>query len=414
MMKHKADMDQLLKQALSPQEEPNRQLNQNIIRQAKEREEMGRKYFGRIPATAMIAAAVLLAGSVTAVAAWKYLTPDKVAEVMENKGLAAAFQGDDAIFINETQEYGNYKVTLLGIVSGKSLSEYLVEDEAGNCTVHDDRTYAVTAIENADGSPRPAVSDEDYGKDPFFVSPLIEGQDPAWYNSVTMNGGYGESVEDGIQYRITETDNVEMFADRPLYLAVNSGTFYDQEAYQYDEKSGKISRNEAYDGVNALFSLPLDPSKADREAADAYIRQIEEELFGGEDARDGAEGSEGSEDGAQEGGAAVQGEEAEDTGSESLEWTEEELEQKATLLDRLTQVLHPDEEGNISYSYEIEEDGAGSSGTIPMDTLFEEGETGMSEFKTISREEKGERSYIETYTRNEDGSVTLRVYQWEG
>ena len=114
MMKHKADMDQLLKQALSPQEEPNRQLNQNIIRQAKEREEMGRKYFGRIPATAMIAAAVLLAGSVTAVAAWKYLTPDKVAEVMENKGLAAAFQGDDAIFINETQEYGNYKVTLLG------------------------------------------------------------------------------------------------------------------------------------------------------------------------------------------------------------------------------------------------------------------------------------------------------------
>ncbi len=290
MMKHKADMDQLLKQALSPQEEPNRQLNQNILRQAKEREEMGKKYFGRIPATAMIAAAVLLAGSVTAVAAWKYLTPDKVAEVMENEGLAAAFQGDDAIFINETQEYGNYKVTLLGIVSGKSLSEYLSEDEAGNCTVHDDRTYAVTAIENADGSPRPAVSDEDYGKDPFFVSPLIEGQDPAWFNSVTMNGGYGESVENGIQYRITETDNVEIFADRPLYLAVNSGTFYDQGAYQYDEKSGKISRNEAYDGVNALFSLPLDASKADREAADAYIRQIEEELFGGEDAGEEAEG----------------------------------------------------------------------------------------------------------------------------
>ena len=83
-MKHNLDMDPLLRQALSPKEEPNDQLNRNILWKAKETEEMNKKYFKRIPATAIIAAAVLLVGSVSTVAAWRYLTPEKVAEVLED------------------------------------------------------------------------------------------------------------------------------------------------------------------------------------------------------------------------------------------------------------------------------------------------------------------------------------------
>ena len=139
----------------------------------------------------------------------------------------------------------------------------------------------VTAIENADGSPRPDVSDEHYGEDPFFVSPLIKGQNPSIFNAITMVGGYTEYVQDGIQYRITETDNVEMFADRTLYLAVSSGSLYDSNAYQFDEATGEITRTENYEGVNALFHLPLDEKKADQEKADAYIRELEQELEGG-------------------------------------------------------------------------------------------------------------------------------------
>lgn len=395
-MKHNIDMDPLLRQALSPKEEPSDQLNQRIIRKAKETEEMDKKYFKRIPATAMIAAAVLLVGSVSTVAAWRYLTPEKVAEVFEDEGLMEAFQGKDAILINESQEYGTYKITLLGVVSGKNLSKYLSTDEAGN--VEDDRTYVVTAIENADGTPRPSTSEDAYGEDPFFVSPLIEGQDPNWYNSVTMNGGYSETVQNGIQYRITEVDNVEAFADRSLYLAVNSGTFYDSQAYHFDAASGKITRNEDYEGVNALFSLPLDASKADPEAADAYIQKMEKELSGEDE-----EGSPDLPDGAEEGSSG--------SSAADPEWTEEELEKNAVLLEELTQVLQPDAEGNYPYSYEVEKDGVGSSGTLYLDALFEDGQTGMSDCKTVIGGGEDQGSYIETYTLNEDKTITLKVYR---
>lgn len=278
MMKY--DMDKLLRNALSLKTEPGERLNEDLIRkvQEKERETMSKKNRFKVPAVAALAVLALSVGSITGYAAWKYLAPHQVAEVAEDEGLVAAFQSEEAIAVNETQEYGNYRITLLGIVSGKNLSKFLVEDDAGN--VSEDRTYVVTAIENADGTPRPDTSDDSYGEDPLFVSPLIQGLNPAFYNIVTMDGAYFETVQDGIQYRIAECDNVEVFADRPVYLCVSDGSFYNGEAYQYDEKSGAISRNESYSGVNALFTLPLDASKADKEGAEAYLKSLEDELNG--------------------------------------------------------------------------------------------------------------------------------------
>ena len=255
----KYDMDELLKNALSAKEEPDYWLNQSIIKQIEEKENanMSKKNRRmRIPAVAMLTAAVVVAGSASVYAAWKYLTPQQVAEINEDQGLAAAFQSEDAVAVGEVQECGDYRVTLLGIVSGENLSKYAAMDDSGN--ILNDRTYVVTAIENADGTPRPDTSEDDYGEDPFFVSPLIEGLNPSIYNSVTMGGGYSEMVEDGVQYRISECDNVEKFADRQVYLCVNDGMFYNNDAYTYDEQSGAISRNEQYQGVNALFTLPLD------------------------------------------------------------------------------------------------------------------------------------------------------------
>ncbi len=121
-MKDDKNLEQLLQQALSPNEEPRDWLNQNIVKRAKERERMGKIDKKRIPAAALMAAAVISVGSLTAAAAWKYLTPDQVAKEAEDIGLAAAFQGEGAISINETQTYGPYKITLLGVVSGENLS----------------------------------------------------------------------------------------------------------------------------------------------------------------------------------------------------------------------------------------------------------------------------------------------------
>lgn len=400
-MKHETDMDQLLRQALSPEKEPDYWLNQRILRKAKETEEMSRKYNKRIPVTALAAVLVLSVGSATAVAAWKYLTPDKVAEVVEDQSLAAAFQSKDAIAINESQEYGDYKITLLGVVSGKNLSQYVSKDDAGN--IRDDRTYVVTAIENADGTPRPATRDDDYGKDPFFVSPLIKGQDPSQFNIITMGGGYMEIVQDGIQYRIAESDNVEIFADQTLYLCVNSGTFYDRNAYQFDEKTGEITRNESYEGVNALFRLPLDESKADQEAAKAYIQELKEGLQ-----EDQAESEKG-----QEKNAAEEADFISQAAEEIEEWKEADFEKNAVLLEELTQTLTPDADDCISYAYDIGENGQSYEATVSLKGMFEEDQVGMSKQRNIMGGSTQDEVYIETFTQNEDGTVTLKIFQYK-
>ena len=69
---------------------------------------------------------------------------------------------------------------------------------------------------------------------------------------------------------------MEIFADKGLYLGVSDSTFYDPKAYQYDKATGEILRNEAYDGLNALFQLPIDASKADPAAAANYLTTLDE------------------------------------------------------------------------------------------------------------------------------------------
>ena len=131
------------------------------------------------------------AGSLTAFAAWKYLTPGNVAQEMNDTKLAEAFLSEEAVLVNETQSYGGYDVTLLGIISGENLSKYRHSDETTGKT-HNDRTYAVVAIAKSDGSP--VVQEEAE----FFVSPLVGGYNPVHYNAASMHGGYTEMVEEGM------------------------------------------------------------------------------------------------------------------------------------------------------------------------------------------------------------------------
>lgn len=220
---------------------------------------------------AIIAALVLGMSSVTVYAAWKYLSPSDVAENIQDIKLSEVFLCEQALIINETQSYGEYSVTLLSIISGEMLSEYPHYKDG---SVAADRTYAVVAIENATGAPMPDTSEDGYGELEFFASPLIGDHNPAFYNMASMSGNYTDMVQDGILYRLLECDNVEIFADHGLYLCVSEGMFYNTEAYCYDKLTGKISRNEKYEGLNALFDLPVDISKANPEKAAEYIADL--------------------------------------------------------------------------------------------------------------------------------------------
>ncbi len=266
------EFDEFLRHALSPKDEPDFWLNQKILNRVKEKRTMIGRKCRRVSVAAVVAVLVLCLGSVTVYAAWKYMSAADVAQNMQDTKLVEAFLSEKAHVINETQCHGDYQVTLLSIVSGEMLSEYPYNGK--NEDIVSDRTYAVVAIENIREIPMPDTSENGYGELEFFVSPLIGNYNPAVYNIVSMSGNYTDMTEDGILYRLLECDNVEMFAEHNLYLCVSEGMFFDAEAYHYDEVTGQISRNEAYEGLNALFKLPVDISKANPEKATEYIASL--------------------------------------------------------------------------------------------------------------------------------------------
>jgi hypothetical protein len=224
--------------------------------------------------TFSIVAAVLVAAMLTATtafAAWTFLKPAEVVEQVEkNSALAAAFESDSAINVNHTITSGGYDFSFLGMVSGAGLQD--VDD---NLDIG--ATYAVLAITNTDGSPFTNENYYDAGLH-FFISPQIKGIAPWQGGSIVMNGGgYAEKIIDGVLYRIISCDNVEIFADRGLYLVASTEIFYSNEAFDYNAQTGEIVARSDFDGASVVFDLPLDKSKADPAKAAAYLASLEAE-----------------------------------------------------------------------------------------------------------------------------------------
>lgn len=380
------NMDELLKNALTPTDMPHEKLNNQVLWKVKERESMSSKK--RIPA-AIIATGVLLLSSVTAMAAYHYLSPAQVAEELDDNALNKAFLGDEAVLVNETQEIGDYRVTLLGSAAGKNISDYLFIE---NGMPKGDRIYTVVAIEHTDGTPMPDTSSEEYGNESFYVSHYIHGLNPNQYSLMTMGGGYSEFVRDGIQYRILEMDNIEMFADRGIYVGVTASDFYDSDAYIYDETSGDISRNPDYTGLNALFELPIDKSKADPEAAERYLHILQ---YSWDKLSEPIERNETQ--------LAV------DEFMKRI--TPENLDDYAAPVESTRMVCPVDDEGVISYEYEFES-GASGSGADYFDSLFPDSVAGTRIIGGYSYSDGGlDTLNINVFILNEDGTVTFVIYQ---
>lgn len=263
MNRDERELDILLSQALKQQAEPDEMLQRKVLSKWKERQEM--KNHKRWTA-AVAACACVLAVTVSVGAAGHYLNNRQVAEEFGMKNLAKTFTEGDGIEINQTQSWGDYDVTLMGVASGANLG-WAAE---GAQPLDEDKTYAVVAIERKDGTPMSNGIDDD-GPAEFFVSPLIKDFHPANFNAMTMNGGASWTVIDGVRYQVVECDNVEIFADHGLYLCVMDRIMFDSAAYDYDSASGVISPKAGYEGMNLLFDLPLDASRADQEKAEEYL-----------------------------------------------------------------------------------------------------------------------------------------------
>lgn len=267
-MKKQDCFEPYFKEALSSTAQPTPSLNQTLKARMEEAIPMKKRVslFLR-PAVAVALVAMM---SVSAWAAWHILSPADVADQLGHTAVAEAFRGDEAIILNEAKSKSGYDVTFLGMVSGQGLNQFAEDIQA-------DQSYAVLAIAKQDGSAMPKTSDPDYGATPFFVSPLIHGQTPWLYNIASMGGGYSACVIDGVLYYMIACDDLEMFADRGLSLVVSSTSFYSVEAFNYDAKTGMVTPNPAFEGVNLVFDLPLDPAKADPEKAAQYLANLWEQ-----------------------------------------------------------------------------------------------------------------------------------------
>ena len=385
-------IDQILRRALSPTEEPSYMLNKQILNTVKEKKYMKKFNRKKAPVMAFTIISVVALGAVSAFGAIKYLSPANVATELGDTKLADAFSSKNAISINKSQVVGNTKYSLLGMISGKSLSKYVEKDNRGK--VKNDKTYIVTSIENTDGSKRPAISDNDYSGNDVIVTPLVKGINPSELNIYTMGGGYSEIVENGVQYRILECDTMEMFADKGVYLAICDNNSFNT-LYNYNKTTSDIATNKEYEGLNLLFDLPMDKSKANPSKAKKYLEEL---------------------------AANNESDKADNTNENNTEfdkliteissWSAAKIIKNCTKIDKLTQTLTPDKDGYIEYSYTIGEDGQSSEARILASEVLKGKQVGEQVLHNISGSDE-DNLYVEMLCKNGDGNVELGVYKFE-
>lgn len=213
--------------------------------------------------TVLVAATVaVLALSVSAAVLW--LTPAQTAEQLSDPVLAEAFDGKDAVLLNETVQSEDYTITLGGLVSGKGISQW--------CSDADEtRTYAMVSLARTDGVP---LDGDTFSFFEHTITPLVAGY-PVWQlNTWTLDSGARSFIEDGRAYYILDTMNLQMFADRTVYLAVYAGSASPSTEMFDMAEDGSISFAEGFPDAHALFTLPLDSALADPEAAARFAEDL--------------------------------------------------------------------------------------------------------------------------------------------
>lgn len=206
-----------------------------------------------------IAAAVALF-TVSAYAASRWLSPAQVADLHGDPALAQAFESDDAVKLNQTAETGDLAVTLAGLVSGENLSRWTSQADQA-------RTYAVMILESLNGTP---LNRDDFPLIDYTLTPLVAGFTPWSVNSWTLNAGASLLEQDGVLYYLLDVQSIEMFADHTVYLAFYQGTVPNRDTFTMAE-DGTISFAENFEGPHAMFTLPLDQSKADPAAVEQFM-----------------------------------------------------------------------------------------------------------------------------------------------
>lgn len=208
----------------------------------------------------LLAAAIICLIGTTVLAAYHLLTPEEIALYVGYEELAEVFEKDGTVLNIPPQQSGDYTIQIMGITSGKNLTDFI--------DVEEDRSFIVGSISRTDGGKLgnyPGVQ----------MSPLVSGYEPWRVNIFTLNGGKSEFIsnDDMVDYFVYECDTLEIFADRTVYIAFYEGVAPSAEIFSFND-DGTIEFNESYTGIKALFEIPLDKSKADAEKAAQIVKKM--------------------------------------------------------------------------------------------------------------------------------------------
>ena len=188
-------------------------------------------------AIAVVLAAACLGGGVYA--AGVLMNASQAAEAMGESDVAALFEGDEAVAVNETQSDAGYDVTLLGLVTGEHLTENW-NSSWGDDGPENGTTYAVVAVRKSDGTPMPEVTDaaDDFYPSETFAQPVlaIPELDPMAYTL------HVETVVLLSKLNTKQHIDVELNLDELDLTAAESKATYDEiKAYVLEKHGLKVS-----------------------------------------------------------------------------------------------------------------------------------------------------------------------------
>lgn len=232
-----------------------------IMRRAAETKEekvMSKKKTIRI---AVIAAIVIAMFTTTVFALPLLLSPKEVANRAGEYSVAQAFESADAIAVNKSITADGYCITLHGMVAGKklvSINEELREE---------DRSYVVISVARTDGTP---ITNDD---ELFQISPLVSGYETWIVNAWSLGTSATGIYDNGVVYYLFDYASLEIFADRTVYIAVYEGHLAPSPEIFSNNADGSISYRDDYKGIRGMFTLPLDPEKADPDAAAKLLEE---------------------------------------------------------------------------------------------------------------------------------------------
>ena len=219
-------------------------------------------------AVVAIAIAITIALSLSVYALVKLLTPAEIAREMGRDNLAAAFENGNGTYIGKSVTSDGYTFTLQGLALGSGLDEY-----KNYTDIDAEQSYFVFSIQNNDGTAFDLTND--FGH--FTSGVFFKGYRPWMFSSFMLGAGSQGFEKDGVLYMLLHCDeNIEMLADSEVYFAIWDSSeigFAPSSNLLTIHEDGSITFADNISTAHAMFTLPLDPNKANPDLVNQKLNE---------------------------------------------------------------------------------------------------------------------------------------------